>query len=322
MRSSTPAERPTPCASARGNWRWVAPNATSRFPFRRLDRDRILRGGGSSDSFVSFTLVFDQLPKFFPCLVQPRPDGADGDVLNSSDLLPRVTLDLEEDEGRHQLAMHLGDHELELPARLGVLEISGRAVRVVRHLAEIHLLPPQHEISEPGTPAVIANRELRDSIQPARQIPSVEAPQVAANDDEDLLSEILGVRARGAEGIEPPHHVVEPPLVDFPKLDVTTRVGALRGGRRLIGTRRLAAATHHPQGRGLGAGLGEDGQGSHAGCKEYMGTKEENLHIAGGLRRTKPYRRPSFRPGHPGVAGLARQEPGPTGTKLIAASSM
>src|SRR4051794_3206402 len=143
MRWSTPAGRPTPCASSRARWRWVAPNATSRSPFRRLDPARIHRGGGSSDSFVSFALVFDQLPKFFPCLVQACPDGADGNVLDAGDLLTGVAFDLEQDEGRHQLAVHLGDHQLELPARLGVLEVARRAVRLVRHLAEIHLLPAE-----------------------------------------------------------------------------------------------------------------------------------------------------------------------------------
>jgi hypothetical protein len=61
---------------------------------------------------------------------------------------------------------------------------------------------------------VIAHGELRDPVQPARQVAAVERSSLRLHDQEDLLREILGVRARHAQRVEPFDDVVEPALID------------------------------------------------------------------------------------------------------------
>jgi len=78
----------------------------------------------------------------------------------------------------------------------------------------------------PRAPPVIAHGQLRNSIQPARQVPAIELRQLPPHDDENFLRQIFGLGRWRAQRVQPPHDVVEPCLVDLAKLGVAPRVGA------------------------------------------------------------------------------------------------
>src|SRR4029079_1351427 len=84
------------------------------------------RAGGSSRPDLRVRTLLQQLPELLARQVQARPDGAQRAVLDARDLLARIALDLEQDEGRPQLLAHARHQRLHEPPVLLFLVARGR----------------------------------------------------------------------------------------------------------------------------------------------------------------------------------------------------
>src|SRR6185503_18239653 len=61
----------------------------------------------------------------------------------------------------------------------------------------------------PGAPAVVADGALRDSIEPARQVVSIEFGKLTPHDQEDFLREVVEVGIESAESSDPSRDIME-----------------------------------------------------------------------------------------------------------------
>src|SRR5262249_12325985 len=129
------------------------------------------------------------------------PDGLDRKGLDLSDFLAAITLDFEEDECSPPLFAHSREDRLE---DLSLLAFPNEMKDVGARMGQIAHGPTfAEEATQPGAPAVVAHRTLRNPIEKTREIAAVERVELAAQDDENLLGEVLDIRFVCAERPNP-----------------------------------------------------------------------------------------------------------------------
>lgn len=155
-----------------------------------------------------------------PRSAQPRPHGIDRQVLGSRDLITRLPLDREQQEGTSLLQTHRRKRTVDPVGNFSHFELDERVVEVHEQIVARGSAVSPKEPPVPGQVAVITNLAPCNTEQPPSRIASVEPAQSAARDQKDFLHQVVAVRRSGAKCSNPTNDMRPPVAVQLLEGDV------------------------------------------------------------------------------------------------------
>src|SRR4029077_3829678 len=111
-----------------------------------------------------------------------------------------------------------------------VLERGGRVAPAVRQGVGLVDAAPGEDVLDPAAAAEVPDLSAGDAVEPSRQVPTVEGGEAPADDQEDLLHDVVAIGVEAAERPNPARDIFEPVVVEGTEIVDDTQTSMEGGG--------------------------------------------------------------------------------------------